>query len=99
MSAGQQCIIRFAVCLACVLPLARAQNGVVKSNGLPLPGATVTATLGERKLTTVTGPDGRYSFDGLTPGTWAMQVDLFGFATARKQVEIGTQPVTTDWTL
>jgi len=76
-----------------------AQTGIVQSNGLPLPGAVVAATSGGQKLTTITDETGRYSFEGMTPGVWQAQVELFGFATARKQIEIKQTPVVTEWTL
>ena len=37
-----------AVCLAVTGLLASEHHGVVKSGGLPIPGATVTATQGEK---------------------------------------------------
>ena len=38
---------------------AAAQKGTVRFGGLPVPGATVTATNSEKKISTVTGVDGR----------------------------------------
>src|SRR5947209_3820456 len=76
-----------------------AQTGLVRSNGLPLPGAVVTATSGAHKTVAITDESGRYSLDGMTPGVWQAQVELFGFVTARKQMEIGPAPVVTEWTL
>jgi trimeric autotransporter adhesin len=98
MSSGRRSFL-FLIALAFSVSAAFAQSGVVKSNGLPLPGAIVTATLGDRKLVTTTDENGRYSFEGMTTGTWQAQVDLFGFSAAKKQIEIGTTPVFTDWTL
>ena len=55
----------FCCCLACLAPVmmqASEHHGVVKFAGLPVPGATVTATMGDKKMVAVTGPQGVYSF-------------------------------------
>ncbi len=62
-------------------------------------GRHITAALGDRKLVTITGEDGRYTFEGMTAGVWQVSVELFGFTTARKNIEIGSTPVNTDWSL
>ncbi len=85
--------------LAFTVSASWGQTGVVKSNGLPLPGVTLTAALGDRKLVTTTDENGRYAFEGMTAGTWKAQADLFGFTTANRQIEIGSSPVVTGWTL
>ena len=73
-----------------------AQTGVVKSNGLPIPGATVTATQGGRKIVTTTDESGRYSFEGLTPGPCVFDVQMFGFRTEHREAQV---PGELDWTL
>jgi len=77
-----------------------SQTGVVKSEGQPLPGATVRATQGGRVLTTLTGPDGKFKFDNrMTPGAWVIDVNMFGFEPIRREVQIGASPSTVDFTL
>ena len=71
----------FAVC-------ALAQTGQVKSEGQAIPGATVRATQGDRVLLTVTDETGAFHFDGMTNGSWIVEVDMFGFERARKEVQI-----------
>ncbi len=67
------------------LPLAAAEHhGVVKFGGLPVPGASVTATQGERKFSTVTDGAGTYSFAGLE-GAWVIQVEMQLFAPERRE--------------
>ncbi len=75
------------------------QTGIVKSGGQTIPGATISATLGTTKLTSLTDDGGRYSFTGLTAGTWNFQVDMFGFQPARKEVQVTGAAQTLDWTL
>jgi trimeric autotransporter adhesin len=75
------------------------QTGVVRSNSQPLPGATITATQGDRKLTTATDENGRYTFEGITPGEWTVEVELFGFAKSSRTVTVGSTAVNTEWNL
>ena len=84
---------------ACFAALALAQTGVVKSEGQPIPGATVKATQGDRILLTLTDNDGAFRFDGMTPGQWIVSVDMFGFDPGRKEVQVAATPTRFDFTL
>ena len=64
-----------------------AQTGVVRANGV-LPGASVSATLGDKTLTTLTDDRGEYRLDGITDGAWVLEVQMFRFAPLRKEVEV-----------
>jgi len=86
------------VCVFLILePLnAAEQHGVVKYGGLPLPGATVTATKDGKTVSTVSNIDGSYSFPDLADGTWAVEVDMSLFQTAKQEITVpSTQAV--DW--
>ncbi|MGH9664690.1 MAG: TonB-dependent receptor domain-containing protein [Bryobacteraceae bacterium] len=78
---------------------AGAQTGEVRSEGQPIPGATVTAQQGDKKLVTTTDENGRYSLEGLTPGAWTLQVEMFGFAPAKREMQVGAAPVNLKWNL
>ena len=65
-----------------------AQSGVVKSNGLPIPGATVTAIQDGHKTVTSTDENGAYSFDNLAPGKYTIEVTMFGFRLERREVDV-----------
>lgn len=67
----------------------RAQSGVVKADNQPIPGATIKATQGERVLLTVTDDSGAFHIDKMTPGTWIVEADMFGFDHFRKEVQVG----------
>jgi hypothetical protein len=73
---------------------------VVKFGGQPLPGATVIAIQGDHRVMTTTDEAGAYQLDGLAPGTYTVEVQMFGFQTAHKQIQIaaGSQPAT-EWLL
>jgi len=62
-----------------------AQSGVVKSANQPIPGATVTATIGDRKLVTTTDQNGHYAFSGGPAGDCSIEVRMFGFDAATKK--------------
>src|SRR5262252_9460732 len=95
--------IKTALALICVFltlePLnAAEQHGVVKYGGLPLPGATVTATKDGKTVSTVSNPDGSYSLPDLADGTWNVEVGMSLFQTAKQEVTLpSTQGV--DWDL
>jgi hypothetical protein len=56
------------------------QQGVVTFNGLPVPGATITATQGDKKIAVATDVDGRYRVAGLGDGPFSIRVEMPGFA-------------------
>jgi hypothetical protein len=62
-----------------------AQSGLVKSANQPIPGATVTATIGDRKLVTTTDQNGHYAFSAAPSGDCSIEVQMFGFDPASKK--------------
>lgn len=54
---------------------------------------------GERRSMTTTDESGAYEVPDLTPGTYTVEVQMFGFQTARKQVEIGPGSQPAAWSL
>jgi hypothetical protein len=69
------------------------------SGGLAIPGATITAVQLDKKIVTTTDESGRYAFADLAFGPWAMQVEMFGFSVARRDITMGDKPSDIDWTL
>ena len=81
------------------LAIAWGQSGTVKSEGQPIPGATVRATQvlrqdigslrrdgqGDRALITVTDANGTFTLDKMTPGTWTVDVNMFGFEASQRE--------------
>src|SRR5437879_161453 len=92
--------IRFPLVVLLVCPLfAAQQSGTVHSGEVAIPGATITATQGEKKLVTTTDDSGRYVFSNLLAGAWTLQVDMFGFTTVRREITADDKPGTMDWAL
>lgn len=75
-------------------------QGQVSFNGFAVPGATVTATLDDKKFVSVTDEQGVFTFPDITNGTWTLQVEMSGFVTMKDQVVIGgNTPVAPPWEL
>jgi hypothetical protein len=88
-----------AVWLALAGLFAAEHHGVVKSGGLPVPGATVTATMENKKAVTTTDDQGTYSFPDLDEGVWKMTVELLGFETATRDVGVSPEAPSPQWDL
>src|SRR5262245_40703985 len=73
-----------------VLLLIAEQHGQVMFAGAPVPGATVTATQGEKKFVAVTDVQGNYSFPDLADGPFTIQVEMLGFSTIKQEVSTAT---------
>jgi trimeric autotransporter adhesin len=67
--------------------------GTVKSGKTPLPGVAVTAanTLTGKKLATVTGVDGTFTFKGVARGRYVVKVEFMGFAPQTQEVVVNPE--------
>jgi hypothetical protein len=74
-------------------------SGGVRSGDQPIPGATISASSGERKIVTTTDESGKYTLTKLGPGTWTIEVEMFGFVTARQQLLVVDSDTRLEWTL
>jgi hypothetical protein len=70
----------------CFLLLLSAHQGHVMFGKVPVPGATVTATQGEKRFVAVTDLAGTYTFLELSDGPFTIQVEMRGFSTIRQEV-------------
>ena len=68
--------------------LASEYHGRVIFGGLPVPGATITATQSSQKIVAVTDQQGNYSFADLPDGAWKIQVEMQCFSTIEQTVTI-----------
>jgi trimeric autotransporter adhesin len=86
--------------LLAIVPLAASEsNGMVKYGGLPLPGATVTATRGDQKIVVVTDGDGAYLFPDLADGAWNFEVEMLCFETAKQEIMVAKDAPAAQWDL
>lgn len=74
------CLLCSALCLLCVSSVLAEHHGQVTFAGVPVPGATVTATQGDKKFVVITNEMGAYAFPDLPEGSWTIEVDMLGFA-------------------
>ena len=74
--------------LAAVLLTGAEHHGQVKFGGLPLPGASVTASQGEKKLGAITDLQGAYSFADLPDGSWTLRIEMLCFEPMQQEVAV-----------
>ena len=86
-------------CLALSGLLASEHQGLVKSGGIPVPGATVTAVQGDKKFVTTTDDQGAYVFPDLPDGVWTITVEMLGFAKHSEDVGIAPMAPSPVWDL
>src|SRR5258708_21468582 len=93
--------VRFAAIawLTLIPLLASEHRGFVKFGGLPVPGATVTAAQGEKKLVAVTDEQGIYSFPEFPDGEWSMHIEMLCFSPLDRTVAIAGGAPAGDWEL
>jgi hypothetical protein len=81
-------------------PVAASEHvGQVTFNGLPVPGTTVTASQGERRIATTTDQQGIYRFADLSDGSWSISVQMLGFAPVTRDVAVGAESTPAIWEL
>ena len=85
--------------LAAAALMASEHHGRVTANGVPVPGATVTASQGDRKLITTTDDQGAYSFPELADGIWTIQVEMLGFGPLKEEVGVAADAPSPTWEL
>jgi hypothetical protein len=93
--------LSYCIAAGCaLLSLTAAEHhGQVKFNGLPVPGATVTAVQGDKKLVAITDPQGDYAFPNLADGVWNIQVEMLCFAPQKEDVAIAPGAPNPTWEL
>jgi hypothetical protein len=79
--------------------MASEHHGTVKSGGLPVPGATVTAIQGDQRHVTTTDENGNYAFADLKDGVWKIEVEMLGFAKLSNEVGIAYDSPAPQWNL
>jgi hypothetical protein len=72
--------------------------GQVTFGGLPVPGATVTASAGDKQLVTATDEQGLFKFADVGDGVWILRVEMLGFAPLSREVTV-TPDMPSTWML
>jgi len=81
------------------LALASEYHGQVTFGGLPVPGATITATQGSQKVVAISDHQGSYSFADLADGTWKIEVEMQCFSTIEQTVTVAPNVPPEKWEL
>lgn len=92
----------FVTLVACALlaPLEAAEHhGSVTFGGLPVPGATVTASRDGKTQTVTTDAQGNYSFADLADGVWSIEVNMLAFAPLKRDVTVSAGAAAESWEL
>ncbi|MEZ2348837.1 carboxypeptidase regulatory-like domain-containing protein [Terriglobus sp. RCC_193] len=76
------------LCLSAVTASAAEHHGRILTNGLPLPGVTVTATQGDKKLVATTDAQGIFQFPTIDAGEWHLHMEMQGFRVVDATVTI-----------
>ena len=93
-------LVCVATCLMAAGPAwASEYHGRVTFGGLPVPGATITATQGSQKIVAVSDQQGSYSFADLADGAWKVQVEMQCFSTIEQTVTIAPNVPAGGWEL
>jgi hypothetical protein len=90
------CIV---ACAAAAWLRAAEHHGQVKFGGLPVPGATVTAVQGDKRMVAITDQQGAYSFPALPDGVWTIQVEMLCFAPLKQEVAVAPDAPSPAWEL
>lgn len=89
-----------ALILLFAVPLFPASHsGLIRFNGLPVPGATATAIQGNPKFTAATDLRGIYTFPDLPAGTWTIRIEMPGFQPLSKEITTGPEASSLEWEL
>ena len=94
------------VCLfACMLSATSAgfaaseHYGQVTFGGLPVPGATVIASQGDKQFVTSADQQGVYKLADLADGVWTIRVEMIGFSTVSQDVSVAPDSPASMWEL
>jgi hypothetical protein len=100
LKAISRCFRFCAVACLVVLGLAASEHhGLVKFGTVPVPGATVTATKGDKKVVAITDDTGAYTFPDLEDGTWTIKVEMLTFAPLSKEIGVIANAPPAEWDL
>ena len=96
---GNYLRVSLMLLVLCGLSSAAEHRGMVKFGGLPLPGATVVATQGEKHFSAVTDPQGAYTFRDLADGNWTVKVEMLCFTPLEREIVVAPNAPSPEWEL
>ena len=92
-------ILNFLV-LSLTRPVSAADHaGQVTFGGVPVPGVVVSASRMDRQVVTTTDEQGLYRISDLEDGTWAVRVEMLGFAPLNREISVAAGESASIWEL
>ena len=64
-----------------------------------MPGATITATQGDKSFVTSTDDSGAYSFPNLPDGIWSLRISMLGFSPVARDIGVAPEAPSPNWEL
>ncbi|MGA2152944.1 MAG: carboxypeptidase-like regulatory domain-containing protein, partial [Bryobacteraceae bacterium] len=64
-----------------------------------MPGATITATQGDKSFVTSTDESGAYSFPNLPDGVWTLRISMLGFSPVVRDIGVAPDAPSPNWDL
>jgi len=92
-------VVTVLLALASARLFAAGHSGRVMFGDVPVPGATVVASRGDRQHVTVTDEQGAFTFADLEDGVWTIRVEMLAFASSTREIAIGPGTPPSVWTL
>lgn len=93
------CFRLAAMALLAGSAVAAEYRGQVTFGGLPVPGATVTATSRGQQAAAITDLQGGYRFADLADGNWSIEIRMQGFAPVTGDVAVAPNVAPAKWEL
>jgi hypothetical protein len=94
------CLIAGALAVGAYRVLAAPEYaGQVTFGGLPVPGATVAASSGDRQVVAVTDDQGVFKLADVGEGMWTIRVEMLGFAPLMREIAITGDAQPSTWAL
>ncbi len=75
------------------------QSGKVAFGALPLPGALVTASQGDKQVSAFTDSNGGYTLSDLADGKWTIRVEMQCFETQQREIAVKADAPLEQWEL
>lgn len=87
-----KCLRSGVVYLLAILRLTAAEyHGQVKFGGLPVSGASVTASQGDKKITVISDLEGAFSLTDLSESAMTITVEMTGFSAITREVKVPSE--------
>jgi hypothetical protein len=92
-------VVFLLLALASARLFAAGHSGRVMFGEVPVPGAMVVASKGDRQQVTVTDEQGAFTLPDLEDGVWTIRIEMPAFASSTREIAVGPGTPPSVWTL